>query len=213
MARGAVDSRLVAGIVSLVILIGVLVWVGRGGSDGSEPADPRVEALVADARTAFEEGEIDQALGLIDEAIAQDPDHGPLHYRRGNVLAGARRWEEAGEAYERALAIDPDTWEVYSAMMHVWNRTDRCDEAIARLEDFLSRHPDHARAIYARGFCHYRDGRTEAAYADVKRACELGHEPGCEMADKYGKPARIVDVVTPEERAAQAAEEAEGGEE
>lgn len=181
----------VAGAVAVAV-VAALIAQPRGVR---ESVDDRVVALMAEARLHFEEeGSASAALPLIDEAIALSPGELPLYHRKAEVLLASQRAEEALGVLAQARAIDPEAWPTYTLLMKVWGRLDQCDIAIAEVEDYLERHPDHARAHYARGFCHYKEGRWELALADVQRACELGHQPGCEMAESYGKPPQIRSV-------------------
>ena len=149
-----------------------------------------VTALMEEARQLVATtGEVDAALAKIDEAIALKPDMLLLKHRKADLLLSARRDQLALDLLEGVVAKDPDNWDSYTRMMTAWGRLDMCDEAVARVEAFMARHPDHAQAHYARGFCHYKEGRWDQALSDVQRACDLGHQPGCDMAAaRFEKP-------------------------
>lgn len=150
---------------------------------------------MAEARVLFEEkADIDGTLALLDQAIVLKPDMHVLYQRKGEVLSTARRDEDALIVLEKALEMDREDWESYRLLMTVWSRTDMCAKATEEVEDYLERHPEHAKAYYARGFCHYKEKRWDEAFADVTRACELGHQPGCDMAEKRGRPAKVLSV-------------------
>jgi tetratricopeptide (TPR) repeat protein len=73
-----------------------------GVTDGLAKADPKVveaEALLAD-------GKAEQALALIDDAIADNPSHARFHYVRGNALSYLDRDGEAWVAYVKANELD-----------------------------------------------------------------------------------------------------------
>ena len=175
-----------------VVLVSTLAFNTRSEQDSDEA---RVQELMSEAKDLFEdEGKASEALVLIDQAIALQPEKQALQLRKGEVLTAARRDQEALEVLLAAREIDAENWEVYKLLMRVWGRLDMCEEAITEVEDYMERHPDWAKAYYARGFCHYKEHRWDLALADVKKACELGHQPGCEMAERYGKPAKILSV-------------------
>jgi predicted Zn-dependent protease with MMP-like domain/Flp pilus assembly protein TadD len=70
--------------------------------------DPALDALLAEAAAAFERGEMAAALRAADRAIARAPRSVPaLHYRAA-ALVELDALDEAAEAYERALGLDPD---------------------------------------------------------------------------------------------------------
>ena len=148
-----------------------------------------------EARIRIEdENDATGALEVIDEALSLRPDDVDLLHRKGEVLTLARRDQEALEVLTTALELDREDWDSYRMLMKVWGRLDMCDTAIAEVEDYLERHPSWGKAYYARGFCHYKEHRWDEALADVRRACELGHQPGCEMVESYGKPAEVLSI-------------------
>jgi arylsulfatase A-like enzyme/Flp pilus assembly protein TadD len=90
-----------------------LGYLGVGGSDsGSALADPKdkigVYAAMMAALGAWELGDTEQALQIIDEEIAADPEFAGAWHFRGIVLAGSGRPAEAAEAFEAALDVDPE---------------------------------------------------------------------------------------------------------
>ncbi|TNE89183.1 MAG: tetratricopeptide repeat protein [Deltaproteobacteria bacterium] len=175
-----------------VLLISGLAFNTRAEKDSVEA---EVVSLMTEAKVLYEEqGHATDALVLIDKAIALKPDTQSLRHRKAEVLIGARRDEEALDVLLEARELDPENWQSYTLLMKVWGRLDMCDTAIAEVEHYMASHPNWAKAYYARGFCHYKEHRWDLALADVQKACELGHKPGCEMADKYGKPAKILSV-------------------
>lgn len=183
------DTRLIWGLAVIgVAITGALAMQTRSEHE-------RVDELLQEARTLFEkEADVRGAAALIDEAIGLDPQRRLLYQRKGEVLTAGHFDAEALTALEQALELDRDDWETHRLLMSVWARLDRCDDAIDAVNSYLERHPSHAKAYYARGFCHYKDRRWEDALADVTRACDLGHQPGCDMAESYGKPASVISV-------------------
>ncbi|MEM7250537.1 MAG: tetratricopeptide repeat protein [Pseudomonadota bacterium] len=52
-------------------------------------------------------GDVVRAVELVDRSLTLEPDNPEAHANRGNILRMQERGEEAGEAYRRALALDP----------------------------------------------------------------------------------------------------------
>jgi len=79
-------------------------------SEHTESLDPvtieRSEQSLADARSAIRQKKWEKALDILDSAVAADPRHAELLYRRGKALLALHRFEEA-EASLR-LARDED---------------------------------------------------------------------------------------------------------
>jgi tetratricopeptide (TPR) repeat protein len=59
------------------------------------------------ALTLAQRGRPDEGLRICDDALATHPRDALLHLRKGLILAGLGRAEEARASYERVLAIDP----------------------------------------------------------------------------------------------------------
>lgn len=87
---------------------GELDGSGPGGigsvTSGMAKADPKV----VEAEALLAEGKYQDALELIDAAIAENPAHARFHYVRGNALSYLGDNDEAGAAYREAIELDPD---------------------------------------------------------------------------------------------------------
>ncbi len=57
----------------------------------------------------------------------------------------------------------------------------RYEESIRLLDQVIAAEPDNGWAWYTRGWARWKLGRTEQAYEDVARACDLGYEDGCKL--------------------------------
>lgn len=72
----------------------------------NNPKDPAARRLMG--QIAYLEGDPDQALEHIKASLAEKPDQFSLQVKLGNVLADLRRPEEALEAYDKAIELDPE---------------------------------------------------------------------------------------------------------
>ena len=78
------------------------------GKRAKTVTDPALDALLEEAATCFERGDVPGALRAADAAIARAPRSAPaLHYRAA-ALVELEALDEAAEVYERALGLDPD---------------------------------------------------------------------------------------------------------
>ncbi len=74
--------------------------------------DPALEALLRDAETAFDRGDMNGVLRAADAALSRAPRSVPaLHYRAA-ALVELEALEDGAEAYERALGLAPDDVDV-----------------------------------------------------------------------------------------------------
>lgn len=82
-------------------------------------------------------GQLEQALGWLEQAAQVQADHAILQNNLGNILLALGRLEQAVAAFDRAVALKPD----YAAAFH---RRGVAREGLGRLEEALN---DHARAL------------------------------------------------------------------
>lgn len=100
-----------------------------------DAADDPIETLLAQAAEAFESGRPKVALALAEEALKQDEECAPAMHMKAAALIELERPEEAHEAYDLALELDPDDAEIllgYADLMICRPGEDR-----ERLEDGL----------------------------------------------------------------------------
>src|SRR5690606_17589213 len=75
--------------------------------DDLTPADlARWAELTAQAAADREAGNLEQALGGLDQAIAIDPLYADTHFQRGGVLYALKKYPEAKQAFQRAIDED-----------------------------------------------------------------------------------------------------------
>jgi tetratricopeptide (TPR) repeat protein len=98
--------------------------------------DPQVlseETVAEQAKVAWESGEINSALEILDQGIQDNPHALTLHKLRGDILATSRGPQEAVEAYETVLATLPTALDVRWAKWSVLIRSGQGEESIAEL--------------------------------------------------------------------------------
>lgn len=126
-----------------------------------------------------------ESLGACDRALALDPDNAYAWYSRGGLLMGMNRYDEALEAYNRALTLGLDDMtrvSVWHAKGEALEELKRYQEALAAFDFAFS--PDasedwetHARLYRALG----RIADAEAAEARATELLEYEHS-----FDDYG---------------------------
>jgi tetratricopeptide (TPR) repeat protein len=98
-------------------------------------------ALAEAGRAATTLGDIPNALGFYERAIAAEPWQASLHLNRGMLLASQGRFEEAAREAEAAVRLDPDeptNWEFYAKVMQAAGRPAEAREG-SRLHAHLER--------------------------------------------------------------------------
>ena len=122
-------------------------------------------------------GRFDNALQLVDRALASNPGIAQLHFHRAELLRALRRTDAALEAYRHALAIDPNHVEALNNLADSLTAMERMAEALPLLERALALKPDYVPALNNRANLLQLLGRTADALQDFDQAVALsqGH--------------------------------------
>ncbi len=95
------------------------------------------------------------------------------------ALEERQRWEEAREAYDWALELDPQQIVAYNNRGHLFMKQKAYEAAQADFEEGLKRAPDFFALYLNRSTLHLETGALDAAWSDIERSLEL------EPADLY----------------------------
>ena len=98
---------------------------------------------------AFQTGRSDEALALIQKAIAVKGNAAAYHSNLGNVLQSQGRLAEAGACYQRALLLKPDSPEVYVNLGNIFKEQGQIDSSLTCFRRALALNPELADAAAA----------------------------------------------------------------
>ncbi len=122
---------------------------------------------------ATSEGETASAIGYFKQALQTDPDHFIALENLGNAYRQQKRWEEARETLERALAIKPGDPEANYSLGMVfaqWNDTGRAYEY---LQKALQARPAYPEALNNLGVLYLRTRRRDEAVAAFEKCIRV----------------------------------------
>ena len=119
-----------------------------------------------------------EALASLDRALQLNPSMRRAYKRRCTVLARSER-PEAVDACTRAMEAAPDDpWmQMQRGLAHYHGGDD--EAALVDIDAALERRPRDPVMLVNRYFVLEHAGRTAEARADLRVACDLGHEPAC----------------------------------
>lgn len=101
-------------------------------------AEQRVER----AQQLTESHRFAEALSELDAALAINPHNAAWHAQRGFLLDELGESDQAVEAYEHSLALEPDDCEVSLALGHALLNMGRFARAVNLLQDLMRKRPD-----------------------------------------------------------------------
>lgn len=117
--------------------------------------------------------EPNQALALIDKAIAINPKVAAAYSSRGNALHELKRLDEAVASYDKAIVIQPDYIIALNNRGNALNELKRFDEAIVSFDKAIAIQPDFADAFYNRGNALHVLKRLGEAIASYNKAIAI----------------------------------------
>jgi len=136
------------------------------------------EVLQFLGRLRYQRGDTDEALCLLDQAVALYPDHAGAHNNRGNILNALGRHAEALAAYQNAARLDPGHVEAYCNAGALLAAEGRLLEAINLYYQAINHNACHADTFYHLGQALARLGRDDDAVQAYYKAITVNDRHG-----------------------------------
>jgi Flp pilus assembly protein TadD len=139
-----------------------------------------------DAFMALPPGEVDLAvyavlLRTLEKALERAPEAAELHFHCGQVLTRLGRMQEAIDANERAVGIQPRYTRALIALGRLYEKTERTVDAMRRLEQAIEAGAEYADVFYLLGNLYRHRGNVRHARRAYTKALSIN--------ERY-KPAR-----------------------
>ena len=157
----------------------------------TSPWDAEIYSLKADtflvrwyrAAALRDNGKLAEAIPLFEELIEEEPGNTAIAVLLAGSYLDAGRVADAGRAYARALAVEPEHRLALLGRARVQARQGRMPEALATVEAVLARHPSYGRAYFIKGSLLNEDGDRAGALEAYRRSLALDERnPGTRMA-------------------------------
>lgn len=103
---------------------------------------------LAAARAAEQANNWDQAVQIMQEAVAQDQTKGILYATLGDALSGDKKYPEAVDAYQKAVALEPTRGEYHNNLGQAYLKANQVDQAIAEYTKAAEIDPTNAATYY-----------------------------------------------------------------
>jgi tetratricopeptide (TPR) repeat protein len=142
------------------------------GGTAALPPDVNQEALdkFDQARTAFSQGQYDQALKLTDEALAKMPKDAAIHEFRSLVLFALKRYPESAAAIHAVLAVGPG-WD-WTTLSSLYPSVDTYTAQLRALEAYCTEKPTAADGRFLLAYHYITMGHPNEATKQLQRAIE-----------------------------------------
>ena len=148
--------------------IGLLLQGDLRGAEAAFRTVMEIEPAYADgpvnvARARLQEGDVETAIPLLEQALELSPGLARAHYFLGTALRALGRYDEALAEFEAARAQYPRDRVVLNQIGRIHFLERRFDEAVATLEEVLRIDPEDLQAHYNLMLSHQGAGRPDEA--------------------------------------------------
>jgi len=133
-----------------------------------------LNAKLTEARDLEKAGNYDQAIAVLQDATTADPTKDLLWAYLGDAYTGGKKYPEAIEAFQKALAIKPDSVSYHNALANAYNKANQPDKSIAEYTQAAQMDPAGAATAYFNiGIVNYNASRSDDAVAAFDKSVQL----------------------------------------
>ena len=127
-----------------------------------------------------------QALMLLNKAVAKDPKFANVYSNRGNVYRDLKQYPKALNDYNKAISLDPSHVKAYNNRGNIYYEQKKYQQALNDYNQCLRLKPNYTFAYINRGLVFYQLKNKSRACKDFKKACQLGDCDGLNWAKGKG---------------------------
>ena len=201
---------------AMVLLLTLLCAAPGAGCRAAKapPVDP-ASATANNIRLAesyFGAGKVNEALDILEKAVATQPANAGLRNYYGQLCFLAGRNVQAEQAFTKALELDPHLTDTRNNLGAVYDATGRKDQAEEKFREVLAdgTYANPEKAHLNLGMLYFSEGRRDDAVEHLRKAVEInpkfwrGHFELASVLDKMGRideAAREYEVAAPDYKA------------
>lgn len=136
-----------------------------------QPQSPEVQYTLA--RGLLMQGNAERAEPEVRALLAQFPKAPESHAIHGMLLMAKNDREAARAAFERALALQSENIEALEGLLSLDGRSGTLPAAVARIEERLAKHPDHAGLLLVAGRTYLAASQSDKAVQALRRVVDI----------------------------------------
>ncbi len=163
------------------------------------PTTPAAKEKMSQGLRFAQQGELNQAIRLFNEAIALDPALWQAHYNLGLTLRQSGDLQGAANAFYQTVVLQPNFALGYASVGGILTDVQNWSQAQQYLETAIAIEPNLAIAHYNLGLIHRQFGRPAAAVQAWETARQLSpelNEASLQLAEVYLNGDRLKDAAT-----------------
>ena len=137
-----------------------------------EALDERVKTMMIEGQKAFQRGNYERALALLDSAQAADPGAPVVFFNRGRVYTALNRVDAAREQFWRAIELNPEYPEARRRLGDIEYQQGQVRKALQLYREEAKIEPD-APLYVNMGMIYAKQGKVDSARAAYEEAVTL----------------------------------------
>jgi tetratricopeptide (TPR) repeat protein len=132
-----------------------------------------LNAQLAEAKQLQTAGNYDQAIALLQQAAQVEPNQDVIWANLGEAQRGAKKYPEAIESYQKAIALKPTSGPYHSALADALAKSGQTDKGVAEWATAVQNDPANAGAYYFNeGAVLTNTGKVDEAIAAFDKALQ-----------------------------------------
>ena len=162
--------------LALLAAVGITFGVYRLGFVNRSAGAAQIEAQVNQCYDHINAEAYDEALAVIEQAIQKQRTNPDVWACKGYALRQSQQYEQALDAYNQALAFNPDDQlrlTLLNARGITLESLDRLEQALASYDNAIALKADDPTAWNNRGWAFFNREKYDQAIADFERALEI----------------------------------------
>jgi len=169
--------------IMVLILCAGCAGSTKVGKDARAAAYQRMDVINASlaaqqAKQQFEVGQLEQAIGTIDAALARFNENAEYHLLRGRILLELHRLDSAKKSLTRAIELAPESAEPYYFLGVLHQRWSEDETAIAAYKKAMQNDPPHPQYFMAVAESYVALGQLDdALQLLLQSGKEFQHQP------------------------------------
>jgi tetratricopeptide (TPR) repeat protein len=193
--------RALLALVLVLDLCASSAWLASGSVAPAAAQQSEADVFVAQAILAYDAHRYDEALSLLKEALAQDPNNVEALYYSGLVLMAQQKTEQAVEVLEKARARAPRDVSVMFLLGVAYFALERYDQAEGPLTQVLNERPQTEGIGYYVGLIRYRKKDYQGALKAFR--AETSTNPNIQQLVKFYSGLTLAILGLPEQAVAE----------
>ncbi len=191
-------------LLALVLTVDLCVtngWLLAGTVTPAAAQQSEADVFVAQAILAYDARRYDEALGLLNEALAQDPNNVEALYYSGLVLMAQQKTEQAVEVLEKARTRAPRDVSILFLLGVAYFALERYDQAETPLTQVFNERPQTEGIGYYVGLIRYRKKDYQGALRAFR--AETSQNPNIQQLVKFYSGLTLAILGLPEQAVAE----------